>query len=221
MELKQFIARSKKRTPVRIYLKEKIDELEEDIFTYTYIGEWEKIQKLLEKKKMSDYVIECDRRNSAIPLLDIKNLQARIEPGALIREGVVIEKNSVIMMGAILNINCHIGEESMIDMGAVIGAQAIIGKRCHIGANAVIAGTIEPPGNCVTIQDEVMIGANATILEGVTIYRGAIVGAGSVVTKDVFENEVVVGVPARVIKIKDKQTSLKVEIIKELREISQ
>lgn len=52
----------------------------------------------------------------------------------------------------------------------------------------------------VTIMDNVWIGAKATILSGVTIGTGAIVGAGAVVTKDVPDNSIVAGVPAKVIK---------------------
>ena len=53
----------------------------------------------------------------------------------------------------------------------------------------------------VKIGNKVWIGAHATILPGVTIGNGAVVGAGAVVTKDVPENAVVAGVPAKIIKI--------------------
>lgn len=52
----------------------------------------------------------------------------------------------------------------------------------------------------VTIKNNVWIGAKATILSGVTIGTGSIVGAGAVVTKDVPDNSIVVGVPAKIIK---------------------
>jgi maltose O-acetyltransferase len=52
----------------------------------------------------------------------------------------------------------------------------------------------------VVIEDDVWIGAKAVILSGVTVHSGAVIGAGAVVTKDVPENAVVAGVPARVIK---------------------
>lgn len=52
----------------------------------------------------------------------------------------------------------------------------------------------------ITVEDDVWIGANATILAGVTIGRGAIVGAGSVVTKDVLPFTIVAGVPAQPIR---------------------
>ena len=54
----------------------------------------------------------------------------------------------------------------------------------------------------VVIEDDVWIAANTIILPGVTIKKGAIIGAGSVVTKDVMEYNVVAGVPAKVIKVR-------------------
>ena len=59
---------------------------------------------------IADIVIENDRRNSGVPLLDIRNIRARIEPGAVIREKVEIGEGAVIMMGAVINIGAVIGE---------------------------------------------------------------------------------------------------------------
>lgn len=61
----------------------------------------------------------------------------------------------------------------------------------------------------VTIEDDVWIGACAIILKGVTIKKGAVVAAGSVVTKDVPEFSVVAGVPAKVIKQRFSESDLK------------
>ena len=141
--------------------------------------------------------------NSLMPLADLSQYNARIEPGAIIRTKVEIKNQAVILMGAVINCGATIGEKTMIDMNAVIGSGAIIGANCHIGAGAVIAGIMEPKATKpVVIEDNVFIGANAVILEGVTIGQGSIVGAGSVVTKNVLENQTVVGVPAKVIKRK-------------------
>lgn len=185
-------------------------------------GEWSEIQEVLKQHddKIEDAVVENDRRNSAIPLLDMKNIHARIEPGALIREQVEIGDSAVIMMGASINIGSVVGEGTMIDMNAVLGGRATVGKNCHVGAGAVLAGVIEPPSaKPVVVEDGVVIGANAVVLEGVTVGEGAVVAAGAIVTEDVPANTVVAGTPAKVIKEIDDKTKGKTEIKQELRKL--
>ena len=151
-------------------------------------------------------------------MLDIKNINARIEPGAIIRDKVTIGDKAVIMMGAVINIVAEIGEASMIDMNVVLGGRAKVGKNCHIGAGAVLAGVIEPPSaDPVVIEDNVVIGANAVVLEGVRIGKGSVVAAGAVVTENIPENVVVAGMPARIIKNVDDKTASKTELVEELR----
>jgi 2,3,4,5-tetrahydropyridine-2,6-dicarboxylate N-acetyltransferase len=190
--------------------------------TGVVFGEWSEINDVLEthKEKIEDKVVENDRRNSAIPLLDTKHINARIEPGVTIRDQVEIGDNAVIMMGAVINIGAVIGEKTMIDMGVVLGGRATVGKNCHIGAGTVLAGVIEPPSaKPVVIEDDVLIGANAVVLEGVTVGTGSVVAAGAVVTKDVAPFTVVAGTPAKKIKDIDEKTKSKTEIMQELRQL--
>lgn len=226
-EIIKYISEAEKKTPVKLYIKEKrpVDYGAAKVFGLgdkLVFGEWNELKPILEANSdaIEDIVIEADRRNSAIPLLDVKELPARIEPGALIRERVSIGKNAVILMGAVLNIGASVGENSMIDMGAVLGGRATVGANCHVGAGAVLAGVVEPASAVpVIVEDGVMIGANAVILEGVHIGRGAVVAAGAVVLEDVPENAVVAGAPARVIKQKDAKTSSKTELVEALRRL--
>ncbi|MGN0803152.1 MAG: 2,3,4,5-tetrahydropyridine-2,6-dicarboxylate N-acetyltransferase [Candidatus Faecivicinus sp.] len=224
-EIIRYIAESKKKTPVKLYVKEKspLDYGAAKVFgagDRIVFGEWSELKPLLEAQRdqIEDIVIENDCRNSAIPMLDMKDIPARIEPGAIIREQVEIGKNAVIMMGAVINIGAVIGEGTMIDMGAILGGRATVGKNCHIGAGAVLAGVIEPASaKPVIIEDGVLVGANAVVVEGVHVGANAVVAAGSVVLEDVPDNAVVAGVPARVIKQKDEKTISKTELIDLLR----
>jgi len=227
-EIINYIGNSKKITPVKVYVQGDVSNVNfpSDIKVFKsndlaiLIGDYNTIEPILKDNDLNDVYVETAAQNSAVPMLDIKHINARIEPGAIIRDQVSIGENAVIMMGAVINIGAEIGDKSMIDMGAVLGGRAIVGKNSHIGANAVLAGVVEPASaQPVRIGDNVIVGANAVVLEGVQVGDNAVVGAGAIVTKDVAENEVVAGVPARVLKVKDQKTTDKTKIESTLRKL--
>lgn len=228
-EIIEYIRTAEKKTPVKVYLWEKshVNFKNAKVFpagegAKLVFGDWKDIGPVLEAEsdKIQDLVIENGCRNSAIPLLDMKGVNARIEPGAIIREQVEIGDNAVIMMGAILNIGAVVGKGTMIDMGAVLGGRATVGENCHIGAGAVLAGVIEPASATpVVVEDNVLIGANAVVIEGCRIGHDAVVAAGAVVISDVEPNTVVAGCPARVIKQKDEKAAAKTALVDALRSL--
>lgn len=225
-EIAKYIKEAKKSTPVKLYVSGEVNNkynYNMKVFSAgdmgIFIGEYADAQKLLfDNPQIVSYHLEYDRRNSAIPLLNTNEINARIEPGAVIRDMAAIGKDSVIMMGAVINIGAVVGEKTMVDMNAVVGARAVIGKNVHVGAGAVIAGVLEPPSKSpVIIEDDVLIGANAVVLEGVKVGKGAVVAAGSVVTADVPEMAVAAGSPAKVVKYKDDKTAEKTKFLDDLR----
>ena len=227
-EIIAYIGAAEKKTPVKVFVNERepIDYGSAQVFgegrSKTVFGDWRDLGPILEANadKIADLVVENDRRNSAIPLLDMKNINARIEPGAIIREQVTIGDSAVIMMGAVINIGAVIGPGTMIDMGAILGGRATVGKNCHIGAGAVLAGVIEPASATpVIVEDGVLVGANAVVIEGVHVGKNAVVAAGAVVIEDVPENAVVAGCPARVIKQRDAGTNQKTALESALRKL--
>lgn len=226
-EIINYIATAEKKTPVKLFIKEKapIDYGGAKVFGASdkiVFGDWKELGPIIEinSDRIEDIVIENDCRNSAIPMLDKKNINARIEPGAVIREQVEIGDRAVIMMGAIINIGAVIGEGSMIDMGAVLGGRATVGKNCHIGAGAVLAGVIEPASaEPVRIGDGTLVGANAVVIEGVQVGKNCVVAAGAVVIEDVPDNMVVAGCPAKVIKQRDEKTNSKTALEAGLRKL--
>ena len=158
----EYIRTSPKKTPVRVWLQTSqpvafpaAQQFSGGNGFSVVFGDWEDIRPVLEenREKILSQQVENDARNSAIPLLDKKDIHARIEPGAIIREQVQIGDNAVIMMGAVINIGAVIGEGTMIDMGAVLGGRAI-------GANAVV---IEG----VRIGEGSVVAAGSVVIEDV------------------------------------------------------
>lgn len=230
-EIIQYISDAKKSTPLKVYVNGHFENVtfpesfkvfgsEHSKVIFCEADEWKQFYQQ-NHSLITELEIEMDRRNSAIPLKDLTNTNARIEPGAFIREQAIIEDGAVVMMGATINIGAIVGEGTMIDMNATLGGRATTGKNVHVGAGAVLAGVIEPPSaSPVVIEDNVLIGANAVILEGVRVCAGAIVAAGAIVTQDVPAGAVVAGTPAKVIKQTSEVQDSKREIVSALRKLN-
>ena len=230
-EIIQYISDAKKSTPLKVYVNGHFENVtfpesfkvfgsEHSKVIFCEADEWKQFYQQ-NHSLITELEIEMDRRNSAIPLKDLTNTNARIEPGAFIREQAIIEDGAVVMMGATINIGAIVGEGTMIDMNATLGGRATTGKNVHVGAGAVLAGVIEPPSaSPVVIEDNVLIGANAVILEGVRVGAGAIVAAGAIVTQDVPAGAVVAGTPAKVIKQTSEVQDSTREIVSALRKLN-
>ena len=210
-ELVYLVKNAERKTKVKVYLQtKKYDEFPFAIYDQIIVADYDEVRPFLDSLKFEQMHIETLSRKSALGLQDVFDMDARIEPGALIRNGATVEKDAIVLMGAVINVGAHIGSWTMVDMNAVIGSGAQIGKRCHIGAGAVIAGMMEPAGTkSVVIEDDVFVGANAVILEEITVGHHSIIGAGAVVTKNVEPYSVMAGVPA--VKIKENGQDTMIE----------
>ena len=147
-EIIQYISSSQKKTPAKLYVNTvaPVDFGGAKVFggggSYVVFGDWNELEPILAANRdcITDWVVENDRRNSGVSLLDLKTVRARIEPGAIIREKVEIGEGAIIMMGAIVNIGAVVGRGTMIDMGAILGGRACVraaggggGRRAHRG----------------------------------------------------------------------------------------
>lgn len=127
-------------------------------------------------------------------------------PNVLIRENNIIGNNVVVWHGSTLNPGNIIGDESRIHSNCFL-EQVNIGKRVFVGPNVVFTNDPHPRIPLVRecfkgafVEDDAIIGGNVTILPHVKIGKAAVVGAGSVVTKNVPAGEVWVGNPAKFLK---------------------
>lgn len=145
------------------------------------------------------------------PLADVAESQ--------IGRGTRVWQFVVVLKGAKIGMECNICAQTLIEGDVVIGDRvtiksgvqiwdgSTIGDDVFIGPNATFSNDRYPKSkqypakfNGVVIQNGASIGANATLLPGVTIGQNAMVGAGAVVTKDVPAKAVVVGNPAKIVR---------------------
>lgn len=108
-------------------------------------------------------------------------------------------KNITIGKNVFINMGCKFQDQGGICIGdeVLIGHNAVLATLNHVKSPAHRSSMIPAP---IHIGNRVWIGSNATILPGVTIGDGAIVAAGAVVSRDVPENTIVAGVPAKVVR---------------------
>ncbi len=120
-----------------------------------------------------------DKNTLELKKINLEN-EIRIVPGgSSIRTGAYVAKGVICMPPMYINIGAYIDEGSMVDSHALIGTCAQIGKCVHISAATQIGGVLEPIGaNPVIVEDNVMIGGNSGIYEGVIIKKNAIIGSG-------------------------------------------
>lgn len=104
----------------------------------------------------------------------------RIVPGgSTVRNGCYVASGVICMPPMYINIGAYVDEGSMVDSHALVGTCAQIGKRVHISAAAQIGGVLEPAGaRPVIIEDDVMIGGNCGVYEGVLVRKRAVLGSG-------------------------------------------
>ncbi len=112
------------------------------------------------------------------------NSGVRIVPGGSgIRRGAFLAKGVICMPPMYVNIGAFVDEGTMIDSHALVGTCAQIGKRVHLSAAAQVGGVLEPAGaKPVIIEDDVLVGGNCGIYEGVQVKRRAVLASGVILT---------------------------------------
>ncbi|OAM92779.1 UDP-perosamine 4-acetyltransferase [Pelosinus fermentans] len=140
------------------------------------IGSTKRRQHLFEKFKDGGYSFHNTVHVSAILAKDISY-----------GEGIQI------MAGAVIQPGCKLGSNIIINTRASIDHDCIIHDHVHIAPGVTISGG-------VVIGEGAHIGTGAVVIQGIKIGKNGIVGAGAVVIKDVADNQLVVGIPAKAVE---------------------
>jgi len=146
------------------------------------------------------------------PMSDVQSsnigVDTKIWQFCVILPAAVIGKECNICAHTFIENNVTIGDRVTVKSGVYLWDNIYIENDVFIGPNATFTNDKYPRSKEYTdqlsdikIQTGASIGANATILPGVTIGKFAMVGAGAVVTKDVPDNTLVVGNPARIVRV--------------------
>ena len=122
--------------------------------------------------------------------LEVKTL---IHLKSIVAKDVILKEGVVIMPGVIVNTGSTIGAGSILNTSSVIDHDCVIGDFVHIAPNSTLAGD-------VCVKEMTFVGIGSSIIQGKTIGKNSIVGAGSVVIKDIPDNVLAYGVPAKVMK---------------------
>ena len=139
--------------------------------------------------------IVTTRRRGFIETMRARGFRFRslVHPLASVSKRAVIGDGCIVNAGCVIGSNAELGETTVVNRGVLIGHDDRIGQCCTIGPGANIAGH-------VAIGDGAFIGQGAIIRERLSIGQGAVIAAGAVVLKDVAANQMVAGIPARMVK---------------------
>ena len=109
----------------------------------------------------------------------------RVVPGgSSIRRGAYLASGVVCMPPMYINVGAYVGAGTMIDSHALVGSCAQVGERVHLSASAQLGGVLEPVNaSPVVVEDDVVVGGNCGIYEGTVVRKGAVIGAGVILTR--------------------------------------
>ena len=156
-------------------------------------GNYDVVGSISDIKKYTEYDFFVAIGNSSIRkrIQDkLENLVTLIHPNAIIAENVSIGQGSVVMAGAVINSDTVIGSGCIVNTCASIDHDCRVEDFVHCSVGSHICGT-------VCIGHGTCVGAGAIIINNIDICPECVIGAGAVVTQNIYCRGVYIGLPAR------------------------
>lgn len=125
-----------------------------------------------------------------------------VHPSVIYSDSVELGEGSIICAGNIITVNINIGKHVIINIDSTVGHDAILGEYTTVLPSVNISGN-------VTTEECVNVGTGSSIIQGITIGENTVIGAGSVVVKDLPANCIAVGAPAKPIKFNERRDTYK------------
>tara|TARA_Y100000817_G_C16738198_1_gene491173 strand:- start:135 stop:821 length:687 start_codon:yes stop_codon:yes gene_type:complete len=168
-----------------------------------------KKEKLNDFLKKSEFFVTCigSEYGEARYLISKELEKKKLKPLEIISKNAYIDnkkligKGSQLFPGSVIHYKAKIGDYCILNTCSILEHDCEIGNGVHLMPGSVVGGNVRI-GNFVTV------GLNATIMPKVNIGDGAFIGAGAVVTKDVGRNEIVIGNPAKFLKLSNHKVDL-------------
>jgi len=117
----------------------------------------------------------------------------RVVPGSVVRWGAYVAPGAVLMP-SFVNIGAYVDTGTMVDTWATVGSCAQIGKNVHLAGGVGIGGVLEPPNAVpVVVEDDAFIMSRCMVVEGARVRTGAVLGAGTILSKSTHVIDVETG----------------------------
>jgi sugar O-acyltransferase (sialic acid O-acetyltransferase NeuD family) len=180
-----------------------VKEIGTEVSGYKIIGRQEDLLELMEKHNFQSGIVTIGDNYSRFTVYEsIKrlcpdfNFVNAIHPSVIVGNGAIIGKGVVAMAGVIFNTNCHIGEGTFFATGAQIEHDCDIEPFASVSAGTVLGGFVKlGMFSALTL--------NVTVLDRVSIGINTVVGAGSLVLKDLPHNVLAYGNPCKIIRSRE------------------
>lgn len=114
-----------------------------------------------------------------------------IHPSAIVSPSAKIGEGTVVMPGAIINADAVIGQHCIINTGAIVDHDCVIEDYCHIAPHATLCGIVH-------VGEGTLIGVGSCVKQCINLGRWSVLGAGSVVVRDIPDDVVAFGNPCKV-----------------------
>lgn len=177
-----------------------IKQIGDDLYGYKVIGRQEEITTLIKTFNIEGCVITIgdnwsrkkvfDQVNKIVPKIQWPNI---LHPSIVVAKNVVFGKGILAMAGVIINSNAFLGDFTNYFTNCNVEHDCFIGDFASISAGVVLGGK-------VIVGKYSAIALNATVFDRLSIGENSVIGAASLVTKDIPDNVLAYGNPAKIVR---------------------